>query len=539
MSRHAASNPVCRAMSTGRGRRKCRVADPATEVQGLLLVALATLAVLLSTPSAAQDSWTATSLTGVPTASSGHAAVWTGSRMIVWATGGWPTGAGGLFDPASNTWTGATSMTGAPTVRSIYTTVWTGSRMIVWGGLEYSGSSHVSSTGGAYNPSTDTWTATQTLGAPEPRWFHTAVSTGSRMIVWGGADGGLSTYFNTGGTYDPATGTWTATTTSGAPTARAGHVAAWTGSRMIVWGGWDSATGFTTGALYDPGADAWAPTTTVGAPTARGDSVAVWAGSKMIVWGGGGEAGECNTGGIYDPETDSWTAMTTVGAPSPRIQARAVWTGSRMIVWGGLYKSGGTYVALDTGGIYDPAADTWTATTTAGGPGPRYRHSAIWTGSKMVVWGGDDYTSGSFDTGGMYDNPAVLPPPPPPTDFFTVTPCRLVDTRNAVGAGGAPALSPGATRSFPVTGGACGIPSTAVAVSVNVTAVGAAAAGYLTLFRGDGPVPLPGTIHFAPGMTRANNAIVLLATDSTGTINVYNGSTKAVHFVLDVNGYFQ
>jgi hypothetical protein len=83
------------------------------------------------------------------------------------------------------------------------------------------------------------------------------------------------------------------------------------------------------------------------------------------------------------------------------------------------------------------------------------------------------------------------------------------------------------------------VPSAATAVSVNVAAVGAAALGYLTLYPGDaaGP-PLASTINFSAGQTRANNAIVRLATNG-GTINVANGSAAAVDFVPDVNGYFR
>ena len=56
------------------------------------------------------------------------------------------------------------------------------------------------------------------------------------MIVWGGYDG---SYLNTGGKYNPDTDSWTATSTTNAPTARELHTAVWTGSQMIVWGGWD------------------------------------------------------------------------------------------------------------------------------------------------------------------------------------------------------------------------------------------------------------------------------------------------------------
>jgi hypothetical protein len=120
-----------------------------------------------------------------------------------------------------------------------------------------------------------------------------------------------------------------------------------------------------------------------------------------------------------------------------------------------------------------------------------------------------------------------------------VTPCRIADTRNAAGPTGGPALDAGATRSFPVTGGTCGLPPTAVAVSVNLTVTQPAAQGHLTLYPGDaaGP-PLASTIKFLPGVTRANNAIVPLATNG-GTIKVKNGSAGTVHCVLDVNGYFQ
>jgi hypothetical protein len=70
-----------------------------------------------------------------------------------------------------NSWT-ATSTTNAPDARGSHTAVWTGSEMIVWGGDGYSGRVN---TGGKYNPNTDSWTATSTTNAPSGRMFHTAV----------------------------------------------------------------------------------------------------------------------------------------------------------------------------------------------------------------------------------------------------------------------------------------------------------------------------------------------------------------------------
>ena len=80
----------------------------------------------------------------------------------------------------------------------------------------------------------DAWGATSTTNAPDARTSHTAVWTGSEMIVWGGTN--FSNYLNTGGRYNPSTDSWTATSTTNAPSARARHTAVWTGSEMIVWG---------------------------------------------------------------------------------------------------------------------------------------------------------------------------------------------------------------------------------------------------------------------------------------------------------------
>src|SRR5947208_509855 len=80
--------------------------------------------------------------------------------------------------------------------------------------------------------------------------------------------------------------TWTATSTTNAPAARAGHTAVWTGSEMIVWGGFNEPSLFNTGGRYNPGTNSWTPTSTTNAPAGRVYHTAVWNGSEMIVWGG-------------------------------------------------------------------------------------------------------------------------------------------------------------------------------------------------------------------------------------------------------------
>lgn len=121
--------------------------------------------------------------------------------------------------------------------------------------------------------------------------------------------------------------------------------------------------------------------------------------------------------------------------------------------------------------------------------------------------------------------------------FYTVAPCRVVDTRNPAGPLGGPALSANSVRTFMVSG-TCGIPETAKAVSLNVTATQASSAGNLVLYPANIGVPATSTISYSAGQTRANNSITGLST--TGALSVFCAQPSGTaHVILDVNGYFQ
>jgi N-acetylneuraminic acid mutarotase len=303
-----------------------------------------------------------------------------------------------------NSWA-STCLTNAPAGRSYHTAVWTGSEMIVWGGLN---NGSPLNTGGRYNPSTDSWTATSTTNAPARRFEHTAVWTGSEMIVWGG-EGAFFVGLNTGGRYNPSTDTWIGTSTNNAPSARQGHTAVWTGSEMIIWGGAYYSGGppeyFNTGGRYNPGTDSWMATSTTNAPIDRELHTAVWTGTQMIIWGGDRFATYLNTGGRYNPATDSWIATSNTNAATGRSLHTAVWTGTEMIIWGGVAN---TY--LNTGGRYSPDTDTWIVMTTSNAPSAREFHTSVWCGSEMIVWGGFGNTY--LNTGGRYN---------PTTDTWAAT----------------------------------------------------------------------------------------------------------------------
>jgi N-acetylneuraminic acid mutarotase len=349
------------------------------------------------------DAWKPTSTAGAPAPRSDHRAVWTGTEMIIWGRAPQGIKSGGRYDPTTDSWV-PTSVNDPRRPRAYHVAVWTGSEMLVWGGGLGGGLSGV---GDRYEPATDSWMPMSDAGEPTNREHGlAAVWTGKEMIVWGGQLG--TNVFNSGGRYNPATNTWRPTATAGAPLARTDHAMVWTGTRMFVWGGRTLNSVTATGGLYDPASDSWTPTSLAGAPAARRYFPAVWTGSRVIVWGGMDDSVDLdfNSGGVYDPFTDSWTATSTAGAPPPRHFHTALWTGSRLLVWGGTQGTLDDEIYLASGGLYDPATGVWTPTTLANAPSARIWHAGVWTGREMIIWGGCNGPSpcarGQF-TGARYD----------------------------------------------------------------------------------------------------------------------------------------
>ena len=124
----------------------------------------------------------------------------------------------------------------------------------------------------------------------------------------------------------------------------------------------------------------------------------------------------------------------------------------------------------------------------------------------------------------------------PPDDFYTLAPCRLLDTRNQPG-GSAPIAS-GAVRELDVFAvSACGVPANATALAINFTATGATSGGELAIYSA-GPPAGASTVSFRPGVTRANNAIVLLSLDGKLKLRPSLNAAGSTHAVVDVVGYF-
>jgi hypothetical protein len=329
-----------------------------------------------------------------PVARGSHTAVWTGTEMIIWGgrNGQIFFNTGGKYNPSTDTWELTSTGTNCPAAREDHTAVWTGTEMIVWGGISPT-YPYDPIIGGRYNPLTDSWQTTSTgANFPPGHRYHAAIWTGSEMIVWGGYYGGAG--INTGGRYSPSIDSWTAVSTVDAPSGRWSHTAVWTGNEMIVWGGSPSLTN--TGGRYSPYTDSWV-STSIGdnVPIGRSFHTAVWTGREMIVWGGwvsNSSPNLTNTGGKYEPLTDSWQATSTdANVPYARDYHHAIWTGSEMIIWGG---TGIT----KTGGKYDPGTDSWVPTSTGANlPTGNSENTTVWTGSEMIAWGGGTSTGGRYN----------------------------------------------------------------------------------------------------------------------------------------------
>lgn len=351
------------------------------------------------------NTWqTVSSIPGDPMLPTGNSSlVWSGTEMILWGGGDGPSvsNAGYRYNPTTDTWATMTT-TGAPEARSHHVAAWIGSEMVIWGGRSASGPGmSFYSNGGRYNPTSNTWTSIADTSAPASRHKMSATPTSTHLLVWGGLQATEMSsnikFLKYGGSLNPSTGTWTQLS-NGSPAPRGGHSMVWTGSEIIIWGGATSAMAngsfdstFNDGARFNPATGVWTPLPMLNAPVGRFGHSTVWTGTEMIIFGGqrfnsSGMNEVLNSGGRYNPNTDTWTATDTTTAPSIRSQHTAVWTGSEMIVWGGTTDGGP--MSTNTGSIYDPGTNSWTATSTSGGPiQGSSQHLAFWTGTEMILIG--------------------------------------------------------------------------------------------------------------------------------------------------------
>jgi hypothetical protein len=348
----------------------------------------------------AANSWTTMTATNAPSPRSGHGMVLAGSQVAVW--GGYGSGYidnGGFYNIASDSWTDLPNFyTNNPTPRYLPALAWVGGRLLVWGGTNGSALNN----GAIFDPIMTSWSNISPTFAPYPRQYFSSVSTGSKLLVWGGYYSLYSNGRNDGGVYDIATNGWSPITLTNAPGEKSGARAVWTGSHMLVWGGKDtSGVTVNTGGLFNLQANTWSETSSTNAPSARIDHHIVWNSKYATIWGGDQSSGSyINSGASFNPSLNIWSPLNPINAPSARMRGGMALAGSRILMWGG--SNGGS---LSDGAVFETGEaqpdDSWDLMMTTSAPSIRYQHAAVWTGSKMIIWGGSN--GGSTNTGNIYD----------------------------------------------------------------------------------------------------------------------------------------
>src|SRR5439155_8246709 len=291
----------------------------------------------------------------------------------------------------------------------------TGNEMIVWGGEDINIAPL--NTGGKYNPITDSWIATSTTSAPDPRKSHTAVWTTDEMVIWGGL--GASGVINTGGRFSPDMDNWTPTSTTGAPTAREFHTAVWTDTEMIIWGGVDFSNSiyFNTGGRYcAQSAPTPSPTPTPGmitvtvktTPTSRSFSVdgTTYTMQQRFMW----TSGSTHTIATTSPQSGGtgvqyvWTKWSDHGAISHTVAPTTNTT------YTATFKT--QYfltMAHGTGGMVSPASgwkNSGIVVSISATPGNGFSFSA-WTGTGAGSYSGPNNPA-SITMGGPITETAIF-----------------------------------------------------------------------------------------------------------------------------------
>ncbi|MBK7396503.1 MAG: hypothetical protein IPJ34_09445 [Myxococcales bacterium] len=218
---------------------------------------------------------------------------------------------------------------------------WTDTEYFVWGGSNGGGDAYYAD-GARWNLKTNTWkpiakAPTELAG----RVGASAVATGVDVIVWGGQTiSGSPATRNTGARYVAVRDEWVSMAVSPLKP-RHSHAAAWTGSKMIVWGGHSGVASdmLADGAIYDPGTDAWS--TLPAAPIdGRSAPAATWTGEEFIVFGGTiGEITGARDGAAFNPTTGLWRKIEPYSGPIRDLPGVTVGPKS-VFVFGGFTLSG-------------------------------------------------------------------------------------------------------------------------------------------------------------------------------------------------------
>jgi subtilase family serine protease len=246
-----------------------------------------------------------------------------------------------------------------------------------------------------------------------------------------------------------------------------------------------------------------------------------------------------NSAGTTNGAINSFTTLATATPPTATTGAASSITTTTATVAGSVNPNGTDTHVVFAYGTNSTLLDANTTTSLDVGSGTTpvgisVQLSSLTAGTKYYyqvqagnISGYSNAVISSFTT-------SAAPPPPSGYEFIPVSPCRVADTRNATGPFGGPQMTAKSTREFDIPHSACGIPSTAVAYSLNVTVVPSGPLGYLSMWPTGQTQPLVSTLNSIDGRVKANAAITPAGTN--GGVNVY--VTDPTNVILDIDGYF-
>jgi hypothetical protein len=307
-----------------------------------------------------------------------QASVWTGTELMLFGLspggrGDPMTYVGAAYKPSAGTWRWLPPIESLNPGRleSGSQAVWTGSEALLVGVVS-----------GAYKPAADRWRRIAKGALLTPA---VTVWTGKDVLMWGG--GCCANSSADGVAYNAATNTWRRMPKSPL-SGRQQTAAAWTGKELVIVGGNDADGNlFADAAAYDPATRTWRKLPPL--PAARTDATATWDGKEVVVIGGRIGTAErsipCDCANAYDPATGGWRQLPAM--PYARSGHVTVWTGSQLIVWGGENGRAGKPAAPPNGVAFDPVSNSWTELPKSPLRG-RTRALAAWTGTSMLIWGG-------------------------------------------------------------------------------------------------------------------------------------------------------